>query len=71
MIQRKIGERFMLNGKTLEVRKCGLWYSCKGCAFNDGHRPSRDCYQSDLLDETGECNGLVRKDGTYVYFAEI
>lgn len=68
---RKIGERFTLNGKTYEVKKCQSWYSCQGCAFQDRSHPSSACYTNEaaLLEQTGECSGMVRTDGTYVIFS--
>lgn len=70
---RPIGERFTLDGKTYEVKKCGSWYSCQGCAFHDHGHPSRRCYENEcaLLEQTGECNGLVRDDHTYVLFTIV
>lgn len=72
-ITRKIGERFTLGGDTYEVRMCAKWYSCQGCAFQDRSHPSRRCYENDcaMLEDTGECNGRVRDDRTYVYFAKV
>lgn len=70
---RKIGERFTLNGKTYEVKKCRQWYSCQGCAFQDRSHPSIQCYTHDaeLLEQTGECSGAVRQDKTYVVFSIV
>ena len=70
-MNRKIGERFAYQGNEYEVKKCPQWHSCQGCAFQDRQHPSERCYRTDLLAHTGECNGLVRDDKTYVCFAKV
>lgn len=72
-ITRKIGERFTLHGKTLEVKECPNWYSCQGCVFQDKSHPSFLCYTHDaeLLDQTGECSGMARTDKKYVLFSLV
>lgn len=71
-MNRKIGEKFTIGAKTYEVRECGRWSSCKGCAFQKNGHPGR-CVNGEcsIMEQTGECNGLVRDDGKYVYFAEV
>ena len=72
-ITRNIGERFELNGKTLEVRECRQWYSCQGCDFHDHGHPSSACYTNEcaMLELTGECSGAVRTDKKYVVFKAV
>jgi hypothetical protein len=69
---RKIGEKFEIDGKVYQVTECGQWHSCRCCAFQkNGHPGACTDNACALMDRTGECNGMVRGDGKYVYFAAL
>lgn len=61
-----------MNGTEYEVKECPVWHMCNGCAFSIFGHPYL-CYNDNmaLLEHTGECDGLVRDDGKYVYFSEV
>lgn len=61
---RKIGDRFEIDEKTLEVRKAAKTgrESCCGCYFED-----KDC----IMVEDLKCCSIMRDDRTDVIFVEV
>lgn len=61
LIERKIGERFDFDGKTLEVV---INKGCSGCYFNN-----EICYE--YYPDRGYCGNLCRTDKKSVIFREV
>ena len=64
MVERKICEIFICNGKLYQVVK---GFSCKGCAFMKNH----SCYSHSVNELLGHCDYATRSDRTGVIFKEI
>lgn len=62
IMERKIGETFEYEGKTLQVKEIEE-HTCKGCFFGDG------CDTELHIGVTGEC--LDRTDGKEVIYVEV
>lgn len=63
MIERKIGEMFNYNGRTVKVVRS---LSCLGCMFD-----TERIYCARNRDITGVCGDELRSDGKSVIFIEI
>ena len=64
MVERKIGEIFICNGKLYQVVKGFL---CKGCAFMKNH----SCHSHSVSELLGHCDYATRSDKTSVIFKEL
>lgn len=68
-MERKIGERFTVNGKTYLTIKGDGACDCKNCAFWSGNGYYENC--GEAYEVTGDCSAVDRDDGNNVRFKRI
>ena len=67
-MERKIGEKFQQGNVTLKVLKEDKNHWCVGCYYNHGALST--CWESEMLENRGECRISHRNDKSGVIFKE-